>query len=614
MNSVKIDELMREAKTCLNRVFGYESFRPLQEACIRAVLLKKDALLIMPTGGGKSLCYQIPALIFEGLTVVVSPLISLMQDQVNQLRALGVEAVFLNSSLTGGEYAANMSLVRSGKAKLLYVAPETLMAAAVTELLAGVSVDCLAIDEAHCISDWGHDFRPEYRQLFSVRSRFPKAVCLAMTATATPRVRGDIRATLGINGANEFVASFNRPNLHYEVLPKREPLRQLVDLLKRFPGQSGIVYCFSRRQVDSVAESLAQKGYSVRSYHAGLSSDERSKNQDLFIRDDVQIMVATIAFGMGINKPNVRFVVHYDLPKNVESYYQETGRAGRDGLPARCLLLFGYGDIHNIRFLIGQKSGENEKRVAAMHLSAMIGYAEAEVCRRLPLISYFGEEYKLERCDACDNCVRPREATFDITEAAQKFLLCASQTRERFGAMHLVDILRGSESEKITRFGHEGLAAYGAGKEFSARQWQSLVRQFIQKGLIRQDQEAYGALKITAQGAEIMKGGGRLFGFAPVDPVKAKPAKEAVKEAAQVFDERLFEILRKKRKQLSDEGNVPPYVIFSDKSLVEMCVHFPKTQEEFSRIYGVGAKKLENYGKIFTRLISEYQWLETTTL
>ena len=579
------------------------------------MLGRTDTLLIMPTGGGKSLCYQIPALMFRGLTVVVSPLISLMQDQVSQLRALGAQAVLLNSSLDELEYSENLDAVLAGKAKLLYLAPETLLKPDIMETLAQVNVDCLAIDEAHCISDWGHDFRPEYRQLFRVRSLFPKAVCLAMTATATPRVRKDIRENLKIREQNELIASFNRSNLFYEVIPKAGPLGQTLDFLKRFPNQSGIVYCFSRRQVESVAEGLKEKGFSVRPYHAGLPDEVRKENQERFIRDDVQIMVATIAFGMGINKPNVRFVVHYDLPKNIESYYQETGRAGRDGLAAHCLLLFGYGDIHNIRYLIDQKTGDTEKQAAAMHLNAMIRYAEAEVCRRVPLITYFGEKYDRERCDLCDNCQAPKKASVDLTEAALKFLSCMHQTGQRFGAGHVIDILRGSSSEKVRKFNHDRLEAYGRGKENSTKQWQALVRQFIQNNIIRPDEEAYGALKFTVKAREVINGEAKIFGYPPVaePPAKGGSAsggkpKQEKRQAidSREYDEKLFELLRKKRKELSDRANVPPYVIFSDKSLIEMSIYRPQSIADFSHIYGVGAKKLESFGEIFVTLIRDY--------
>jgi ATP-dependent DNA helicase RecQ len=409
--------------------------------------------VIMPTGGGKSLCYQIPALIFQGLTVVVSPLVALMKDQVEQLRELGIPALCLNSSLAFEEYQENITRVRSGEIKLLYVAPETLLTPRLFSLLASLPLASLTIDEAHCISEWGHDFRPEYRQLVKVRSRFPGSVCLALTATATPRVREDIKATLGFQDSNEFVASFNRENLLIEVLPKTEPLAQILQFLERFPHQSGIIYCFSRKQVDDLAAALAHKGYAARPYHAGLVDAVRKTNQEAFIRDDVQIMVATIAFGMGINKPNVRFIVHYDLPKSIASYYQEIGRAGRDGLPAHCLLLYSYSDVRKLRYFIDEKE-EPERQVAYQHLQALTRYAESDVCRRVPLLAYFGEQYTTENCGRCDNCLAGVRDRVDITIPAQKFLSCVKRTGELFGAAHMADVLLGLENQKVQKFGH----------------------------------------------------------------------------------------------------------------------------------------------------------------
>ncbi|HTL69917.1 MAG TPA: DNA helicase RecQ [Candidatus Eisenbacteria bacterium] len=593
-------------RTLLKSVFGYDSFRSFQEDCIRSVLERRDTLLIMPTGGGKSLCYQIPALIFPGLTVVVSPLISLMTDQVRQLRALGIDASVFNSSLSSDEYDENESAVRSGRSRILFLAPETLLKPEIGSLLSGCRVDLFVIDEAHCISEWGHDFRPEYRQLEAVRRRFPRAVCLAMTATATQRVRRDILSSLGIPDANLLLASFNRDNLFYEVAAKVDAHRQTLDFLRRFPDQSGIVYCFSRDQVDTLAASLEKEGFSARPYHAGLRPEVRTRNQELFIRDDVQIIVATIAFGMGINKPNVRFVLHYNLPKNVESYYQETGRAGRDGLPAHCLLLFGYGDIRNVRFFIEQKTDPEQKQVANMHLSSIIQYAEAETCRRGPLLKYFGETLAAENCALCDNCARPKTPDFDLTDPAKKFLACIRRTGQRFGAGHVIDVLRGSSNEKILRFGHDRLAEYGTGAEFSARQWQFLIRQFIQKGYSFQDHDAYGALKCTPKSENLLSGGERLMGFFPEAREKAKKAPKKVAEPLQGDDE-LFQALRQLRKELADQAGVPPYIVFSDKSLLDMAARKPATREAFSALYGVGAKKLEAYADVFLRVIAEFR-------
>jgi ATP-dependent DNA helicase RecQ len=596
--------MIEQAKKILKNVFGYDEFRSLQEPIIHNVLKKNDTLVIMPTGGGKSLCYQIPALMFKGLTVVISPLISLMKDQVGQLVELGVPTTLLNSSLPHDEYIYNVDRVRRNEVKLLYLAPETLLKPRTLKLLSTIPVDCITIDEAHCISEWGHDFRPEYRQLVEVRKQFPSAVCMALTATATPRVQQDIKDTLHFDASNEFIASFNRENLFLQIVPKQNPTAQLMRFLEKFKDQSGIVYCFTRRQVDELSVKLHERGYSVRPYHAGLTEDERRVNQDLFIRDDVRIIVATIAFGMGINKSNIRFVVHYDLPKNIESYYQEIGRAGRDGLRADCMLLFGYGDITKIRYFIDQKE-EKEKRIALMHLHALLRFAETDVCRRIPLLEYFGETYKQADCGMCDNCLREDKDLVDITIPAQKFFSCVRKTGEIFGAGHVIDVLRGSKSQKIEKFNHQLLSTYGIGKDLSKSQWFHLSRQFIQKGLLRQDTQ-YGSLKMTLEGIEVLRGRQPLMGLLKEEAFresgKAAKVKPSVTEL-DASDRELFERLREKRKELASRYRVPPYVIFSDKTLVEMAASKPETVEDLLAIHGVGAAKLKKYGKIFFDLI-----------
>ncbi|PKL87616.1 MAG: DNA helicase RecQ, partial [Ignavibacteriae bacterium HGW-Ignavibacteriae-2] len=482
--------MLKKAHTILNDVFGYKTFRPLQEKIIQSILHKKDALVIMPTGGGKSLCYQIPALIFEGLTIVVSPLISLMKDQVEQLHQLGIGAIFLNSSLNAEEYQNNIELLLNGKVKLLYVAPETLFMDKTIRLLDSIKVDCITVDEAHCISEWGHDFRPEYRKLAEVRNHFPETVCIAFTATATPRVQQDIIQSLKLKNAAEFIASFNRENLYLEIIPKTGGVDQTIKFLRKYPNQSGIIYCFSRKQVDSLYNDLLHAGYSVLPYHAGLKDEERKNNQELFIRDDVQIIVATIAFGMGINKSNVRFVIHYDLPKNIESYYQEIGRAGRDGLRSHCLLLFSYADILKIRYFINQKESK-EKRIAEDHLNAMLDYAETGVCRRVPMLSYFGEKTNIKKCGMCDNCNSNEKDLVDVTIPAQKFLSCVKRTNEIFGASYIVDVLRGSKSDKVLNNGHDKLSTYNIGSEYTKKQWMYLSHQLIHNQLLESD-PAYG--------------------------------------------------------------------------------------------------------------------------
>ncbi len=590
--------MINDAKRILKEVFGYEEFKPLQREIIEAVLARRDSLVIMPTGGGKSLCYQIPAIILDGLTVVVSPLISLMKDQVDQLGEFGVNAVFLNSSLFPREYSLNVEKVRSGEAKLLYVAPETLLMEKTLELLSERNVDCIAIDEAHCISEWGHDFRPEYRQLTDVRERFPGAVCIALTATATERVREDIRKSLRLENPADFIASFNRENLHLEVIPKRNPTEQTINFIRAFPNQSGIVYCFSRKQVDELAEDLSAEGFSVRPYHAGLEDDLRKENQELFVRDDVQIIVATIAFGMGINKPNVRFIVHYDLPKNIESYYQQIGRAGRDGLRAHCLLLFSYGDAAKIRFFIDEKEGL-EKRVAQMHLDKMIEFCEEEECRRVPLLRYFGEEFREGVCKACDNCLGDSREKADVTVAAQKFLSCVFRTEEIFGEGYIIDILRGSRAKKLIEKGHDKLSTYGIGMEFSKGQWSSLARQFVRMGLLEKDVR-FGSLKLTPKAWEVLKGGAKVEAH-----LKEKAAEYGSSED-KAYDTALFEILRAERKRIADTAKLPPFTIFHDRTLIEMATFFPRSIDSLGKIFGVGRAKLEKYGEVFLRLIKAY--------
>jgi ATP-dependent DNA helicase RecQ len=590
-------------ESILKQTFGYEQYKPLQREVIRNVLDRRDTLAVMPTGGGKSLCYQIPALIFPGLTVVVSPLIALMKDQVEQLTQFGIPALFLNSSLSSEEYEANMARVVNGQIKLLYVAPETLLTSRLYGLLGSVSLDCLTIDEAHCISEWGHDFRPEYRQLVEVRRRFPKAVCLALTATATQRVRDDIKTTLGFAESNQFIASFNRDNLFIEVRRKQDPAAQAIQFLQGFPDQSGIIYCFSRRQVDDLSSLLQRKGFSVRPYHAGLTDEQRKQNQELFIRDDVQIIVATIAFGMGINKPNVRFVLHYDLPKSIEGYYQEIGRAGRDGLRAHCLLLYGYGDFIKLKHFVDQKE-EAERQVALQHLDALKRFAESERCRRIPLLAYFGEKYagNCAMCDVCAGSSIPAAegvsgVQADITIPAQKFLSCVARTGERYGATYISHILLGLEDEKIHNNGHQNLSTFGIGKELSRKQWLELARQLVQLGLLAKD-EAFGGLSLTAKGREVLKSRETITGFMQVEtPKQGAPDK---------YDEELFELLKKKRKELADTAHVPPYVIFSDRTLMEMAAYFPMSPASLTKIFGIGTVKAARYGKIFLTLVQEY--------
>ncbi len=594
---------MPTPQSILKEVFGYDSFRPLQREVIENVLERRDSLAIMPTGGGKSLCYQIPALLQPGLTLVISPLIALMKDQVEQLRAYGVAAVYLNSSLSAEAYAENMEAVRRGEVKLLYLAPESLFTGRILNLLDSLRVDMLTIDEAHCISEWGHDFRPEYRQLVEIRRRYPQAVCLALTATATPRVRQDISRNLGFSHNNEFVASFNRENLYIEVAPKTNPLAQTIRFAERFKDQSGIIYCFSRRQVDELAADLARKGFSVRPYHAGLTDEDRRRNQEAFIRDDVQIIVATIAFGMGINKPNVRFVLHYDLPKSIEGYYQEIGRAGRDGLPAHCLLLYSYGDVAKLKYFIEQKQGD-EKRIANQHVDSLVRYAEDEHnCRRKPLLAYFGENYPQAKCQNCDNCTSPPPALENVTIPAQKFLSCVKRTGERFGAGHVTEVLRGSKSEKVLKWEHDKLSTYGIGMELTEKQWMHLGRQLLQMGYLQQDAEFY-SLRLTEKALDALRKRAPIFGH--LQEPQERPRNEKARKTDLDYNHALFALLRQKRKELADQDNVPPYVIFSDKTLVEMAAYYPQSLASLMSISGVGQVKARQFGDSFVAVVREY--------
>jgi ATP-dependent DNA helicase RecQ len=596
----------------LKTVFGYDDFRPLQKEIIDHILAKKDTLVVLPTGGGKSLCFQLPALMFDGLTIVVSPLISLMKDQVDQLQEMGVSAVCLNSSLPSEQYRHHVSLICQHQVKLLYIAPESLVRPQILEMLETVTVDCLAIDEAHCISAWGHDFRPEYRLLAQIRSRFPEAVCAAFTATATPAVQKDIQASLGFSadtGFKPFIGSFDRENLLIRVMFKEAPLQQTLEFLNTHHQDSGIIYCLSRKQVETLSDQLAARGFSVRPYHAGLDDAERNRFQTEFIRDDVRIMAATIAFGMGIDKPNVRFVVHYDLPKSVENYYQEIGRAGRDGLEAECLLLFSHGDIPRLKSLVTGPD-EQRNRAAWFHLEDMVRFAEAEDCRKKRLLAYFGETAAQNDCGMCDNCLAPRDQVQDLSIEAQKFLSCVKRTGERFGAGHVIDVLRGAETKRIFQFRHHQLSTYGIGTDLSKKQWFYLSRQFQSKGLVFRE-DTYGGLTLTPAAWEVLKGETKVAGWLDPRhrlprPEVAAPGTESTESATHPHHPDLFELLRKKRKELADQAGVPPYAVFPDKTLMEMATFFPRTEYDFLNTFGVGKTKLEKYGPAFMELIRDF--------
>jgi ATP-dependent DNA helicase RecQ len=589
----------------LKQYFGFSSFRPLQEEIIRDVLMGRDVLALLPTGGGKSLCFQLPAMARSGLTVVVSPLISLMKDQVDALQASGVPATFLNSTLEAHEARSRFRGLHNAEYRLLYVAPERLMLSGTLDALKKWQVRLLAIDEAHCISEWGHDFRPEYRQLAQLRDHFSDVPLLALTATATERVREDIGRQLHLREPRRYVASFNRPNLHYRVEAKVKAYEQLFEFLQARANESGIVYCQSRKSADSLAARLSEDGVKAKPYHAGLSVQERTAHQDLFLRDDVRVVCATIAFGMGINKPNVRYVVHYDLPKNIEGYYQETGRAGRDGLPSECLLLFSAGDVVKYFRFIEAKPDPNEKQIAREQLQQMVQYAESSQCRRVSLLGYFGEKFGEGRCDACDNCLSPRD-TYDGTVVAQKFLSCVYRIRERsnfsVGLNHVVEVLTGADTDKIRKWGHQTLSTFGIGHEYSRTQWSAIGRELVRLGYVKQLPEKFNVLELTPAGRDVLKQRGPVTLTKPV--TAPEPATQRTGDIA--CDATLLERLMALRKRLADERAVPPYIIFSDVALRQMARFYPSNEGEFLRISGVGQKKLQELGAFFLSEINEH--------
>jgi len=600
----------------LKQSFGFDSFRPLQEEIIRDALAGRDVLALLPTGGGKSLCFQLPALAREGLTVVVSPLISLMKDQVDALQASGIEATFLNSTLTANEAGRRMLGLRNGEYKLLYVAPERLMLSGFLANLKNWNVNQIAIDEAHCISEWGHDFRPEYRRLAQLRELFPQTPLMALTATATPRVRSDILKQLRLRQPKCYVASFNRPNLTYRVLAKQGSYKQLLSFVNARPDDSGIVYCQSRNSTENVAARLQADGINAQPYHAGLDAKTRATNQEMFLRDDVRVICATIAFGMGINKPNVRFVVHYDLPKNVEGFYQETGRAGRDGLPSECLLLFSAGDAVKYSKFHDEISNENERKIARQQLRHMVELAESPECRRAALLRYFGEEFREPNCGACDNCLTPRE-TYDGTVEAQKFLSCVYRLREKsgfdFGVNQVAEVLTGAQTEKVLKWDHQSVSTYGIGKEHSRAQWILIGRELARLGYVRQLPEKFNVLQVTDEGRRALKEREPIVIAKPIAPLKPEKLPAARKYHARDYgvgaiecDEKLFDRLRRLRKKIADERSLPAYIIFSDVSLRQMARHYPTTESEFARISGVGERKLADFGKVFMDSISAY--------
>ena len=587
----------------LKHYFGYDSFRPLQREIVEATLAGSDVLALLPTGGGKSLCYQLPALLTDGLTLVVSPLIALMKDQVDALNANGIAATFLNSSIDANEARERMERLDRGEVRLLYVAPERIVLSGFLARLDRWNLKRIAVDEAHCVSEWGHDFRPEYRRVASLRERHPSVPIIALTATATSRVREDIEQFLQLRAPQRFVGSFNRPNLRYSVFEKRDAAAQLLSWCSARKDESGIVYAQSRRTVEELAQKLSASGIPALPYHAGLTPAQRAKHQELFIRDETPVICATIAFGMGIDKPNVRYVVHYDMPKNVEGYYQETGRAGRDGLPSECALFFGGGDAAKQRHFIRQIEDPGERAQAEALLSKMLDFAAGTHCRRVHLLEYFGERHDAENCANCDNCISPPEK-IDATVAAQKILSCVYRIRAHSGFStgmhHVVDVLTGKSSEKVISWGHDALSTFGVGAEFGKDDWIAIGSELVRLGWLESEPERK-TIVLTHAGARALKER-EPFAFARRLKI-GKTKRRGGSEPAKSHDEQLFESLRKLRKTIADAAGVPPYVVFSDATLREFAAHKPTSLSAFRTISGVGDVKLERYGDLFVEHI-----------
>ena len=587
----------------LKQYFGYDDFLPLQEEIISSVLDARDGLVLMPTGGGKSLCYQLPALRLDGLTLVVSPLIALMKDQVDGLKSNGIPAAFLNSSLTFAEMRRVQEQAQQGVLKILYVAPERLSNSAFQGFLARLKVSLVAVDEAHCISVWGHDFRPEYRRLGELRQSLPGVPFLALTATATERVRGDILGQLQLSQPQAYIASFNRANLNYSVVPKRrDSFDTLLALLQKHKGESGIIYCTSRKETESMAARLRGKGFDAQPYHAGLDDEVRRQTQERFIRDQVSIIVATIAFGMGIDKPNVRLIVHYSIPKSLEGYYQETGRAGRDGLPSDCVLLYTYGDAAKQEYFFDEIEDEAERRNARQKLAQVVEFCQLHTCRRKYILGYFGEERAEENCGGCDICLTPREE-FDATIIAQKILSAVIRTGQRFGMGHVSGVLRGANTKAIRQRDHAKLSVYGIAREFSDGEIKELGGLLVAEGLLYKNSSEYATLGVTEAGRRFLKNRESLTLSKPKR--EEEKASSASREALD-YDQALFDALRELRSQLAAERSVPPYVIFGDATLQQMAHYMPQSRQSLLRISGVGARKLEDLGDAFLSVIVEH--------
>ena len=588
----------------LQRIFGYPSFRPPQDEIIETLLAGEDALVLMPTGGGKSLCYQIPALLRPGCAIVVSPLIALMQDQVEALRVLGVRASFLNSTLNAGSIRQIEQALKDGELDLLYVAPERLCQERSLALLQESDIALFAIDEAHCVSQWGHDFRSDYLQLNLLHEQFPTVPRIALTATADERTRQEIMQRLNLGAARQFIAGFDRPNIRYRIALKQNPRQQLLRFLRdEHPTSSGIIYCLSRKKTEETAIWLQEQGFNALPYHAGLDAETREQNQAHFLREDAVIIVATIAFGMGIDKPDVRFVAHLDMPKTVESYYQETGRAGRDGLPADAWMIYGLQDVIKLRQMMeGSTAGEAHRRAEQHRLNAMLGLCEVTSCRRQALLAYFGENLE-QPCGNCDTCLTPVE-TWDGTEAARLALSAVYRTGQRFGVNHLIDVLTGSENQRIFQFDHHLLQVYGKGNSLEKNQWRSVFRQLVARGFLRVDIDRFGGLCLEEKCRPVLRGEMQLD---LRRDEKKKVAKQRTKiPLAEDIDVALWEALRDCRRELAEDRGVPPYVIFHDSTLQEMCVNLPQNLDQFSQLGGVGQRKLERYGPAFLKILQDH--------
>lgn len=601
---------MPSSQEILRTVFGYPIFRGEQESIINHVVSGNDALVLMPTGSGKSLCYQIPSIVRQGTGIVVSPLIALMKNQVDALLQMGVKAAFLNSSLDAADAYTVKEQLLAGQLDLLYVAPERLVTPEFLDLISRIKISLFAIDEAHCVSQWGHDFRPEYLQLAILHEKFPSIPRIALTATADGPTRKEIAEKLHLTGARLFLTSFDRPNIRYQLILKDNSRNQFLDFLKTYHhGNSGIVYCLSRKKTDETADWLREKGYKALAYHAGLDAKTRQKNQERFLRETGIIMVATVAFGMGIDKPDVRFVAHLDLPKSMEGYYQETGRAGRDGLPSDAWMVYGLGDVVKRRLMIQQsEAGEKQKRLEYQKLNALLGYCETTHCRRKVLLQYFGEN-TIQKCGNCDTCQDPIE-TWDGTVTAQKALSCVFRTGQRFGVAHLIDVLLGKETERVQSFQHNRISTFGIGTDLDITQWNSVFRQLVAAGLLTVDVTGFGGLSLSPESRAVLKGEAKVL-FRKDPPAKKKSKKGASSTSktpsrGAAKDENMFEMLRSLRYELAQKQNIAPYMVFHDKTLNEMVNNRPISKDDMRHIAGVGEHKLEVYGDIFLEAIRNY--------